>query len=50
VSQHPGVHYDGILSLVQKAVHYSKVFVGESSAVQDIVDTLVQIIYSLLWI
>jgi len=41
VSQHPGVHYDGILSLVQKAVHYSKVFIGEGSAVQDIVDTLV---------
>ena len=41
VSQHPGVHYDGILALVQKAVHYSKVFIGESSAVQDIVDTLV---------
>jgi hypothetical protein len=41
VSQHPGVHYDGILSLVLKAIHYSKVFIGEGSAVQDIVDTLV---------
>ena len=41
VSQHPGMHYDGILSLVLKAVHYSKVFIGESSAVQGIADTLV---------
>ena len=41
MSQHSGVHYDGSFSLVLKALHNSKVFIGESSAVQDIVETLV---------
>ena len=38
----PGVHYDGILSLVQHAIHMSRLFLDDDNAVQDLVNTLVQ--------
>jgi len=41
VSNHPGTHYDGILALALHVLHFSKVFIGDDNAVQDLVDTLV---------
>ena len=41
VSPHPGVHYDGIMTLVLQAIHLSKVFIDDTTAVQDLVNTLV---------
>jgi hypothetical protein len=37
----PGAHYDGILHLVQNAIHMSRLFLDEDTAVQDLVNTLV---------
>ena len=42
VSKLPGVHYDGILQLVQYAIHMSRLFVDEDNAVQDLVNTIVR--------
>jgi len=41
VSSTPGTHLDGIYALVLHALHYSKVFIGDDYAVQDLVDILV---------
>lgn len=41
VSPHPGVHYDRIMTLVLQAIHLSKVFIDDTTAVQYLVNTLV---------
>lgn len=46
VSPHPGVHYDGIMTLLLHAIHLSKVFIDDTTAVQDLVNTLVKNKYS----
>ena len=38
----PGVHYDGILSLVQHAIHMSRLFLDEDNAVQELMNTIVR--------
>ena len=38
----PKIHYDGILSLVQHAIHMSRLFLDDDNSVQDLVNTIVR--------